>query len=76
VDADKDKEERPEGKEETAMGAGTAGTHEIVPGRTKTRRDMRITIGNEDTTKRWPKRADRVVEEVIKSFCSNVAQVY
>jgi len=56
VDADVDKEERPEGKEETALGAGMAGTHEIVPGRTKTRRDRRITIGNEGTTKRWPKR--------------------
>jgi len=69
VDADADKEERPEGKE-TAMGAGTAGTYEVVPGRTKTRRDRRITIGNEDTTKRWPKREGRVVDGSIQTFCS------
>ena len=69
---DADKEERPEGKEETAMGAGTAGTYEVVPGRTKTRRDRRITIGNEDTTKRWPKREGRVVDEVIKPFVARI----
>ena len=65
-----DKEEQAEGKRETAMGAATAGTHEVVPGRTKTRRDRGITIGNEDTTKRWPKREGQVVDEVIDIFRS------
>jgi len=49
-----DKEEQAEGKRETAMGEAKAGTHEVVRGRTKTRRDRPITIGNEDTTKRCP----------------------
>jgi hypothetical protein len=65
-----DREERAERKLVTAM-AGR--THEVVRGRTNTRRDTRITIGNEDTTKRWPRREGQVVEEVIKYF---VALVY
>ena len=65
-----DKEEQAEGKQETVTGAATAGTHEVVPGRTKTRRDTRITIGNEDTTKKWPKWAGQAVDEVIEIFCS------
>ena len=36
----------------TAVGAATAATHGITHGKAKTRRDRRITIGNEDTTKR------------------------
>jgi len=64
VGADKEVE-RAEGKRETATGAATAGTHEVVRGRTKTRRDRRITIGNEDTTKRWPKWEGQVVDEVL-----------
>jgi hypothetical protein len=76
---DVDKEERQaEGKEETSMGVGMAGgTHGVVLGRTKTKRDRRITIGNEDTTKRWPKREGQVVDEVINIFVvRTVAQVY
>ena len=65
-----DKEERSERKLVTAM-AGR--THEVVRGRTSTRRDRRITIENEGTTKRWPKRGAQVVEEAIKYF---VALVY
>ena len=64
VGADKE-EEQAEGKQGTATGAATAGTHEVVRGRTKTRRDRRITIGNEDTTKRWPKWEGQVVDEVL-----------
>ena len=60
-----DKEGRSERKLVTAMAAvATAGrTHEVVRGRTNTKRDRRITIGNEDTTKRWPGREAQVVEE-------------
>jgi len=65
-----DKEEQAEGKQETVMGAAMAGTHEVVRGRTKTRHDRRITIGNGDTTKRWPERQGQVVDEVIEIFCS------
>ena len=70
-----DKEERSERKLVTAMAAATAAgrTHEVVRGRTNTRRDRRITIGNEDMTKRWPRREAQVVEEAIKYF---VALVY
>ena len=65
-----DREKRSERKLVTA----TAGrTHEVVRGRTSTRRDRRITIGNEGTTKRWPRRGAQVVEEAIKYF---VALVY
>ena len=66
-----DKEERSERKLVTATAAGR--THEVVRGRTNTRRDRRITIGNEDMTKRWPRREAQVVEEAIKYF---VALVY
>ena len=68
-----DREERLERKLVTAAAATAGRTHEVVRGRTNTRRDRRITIGNEDTTKRWPRREAQVVEEAIKYF---VALVY
>lgn len=47
-------------KQEAAVEAATAGTHGVAHGKTKTRRGRGITIGNEDTTKKWPKQEGRV----------------
>lgn len=47
-------------KQEAAVEAATAGTHEVAHGKTKTRRGRGITIGNEDMTKKWPKQEGRV----------------
>jgi hypothetical protein len=41
------------GKKAAAVVATAATRHRITHGRTKTRRDRGITIGNEDTTERW-----------------------
>lgn len=47
-------------KQEAAVEAGTAGMHGVARGKTKTRRGKGITIGNEDTTKKWSKQEGRV----------------
>jgi hypothetical protein len=48
-------EEKIRGQKQAAAEAGTARTHGVAHGKTKTRRGREITIGNEDTTKKWPK---------------------
>jgi hypothetical protein len=40
--------------------AGTAGTHRVKRGRTRTRRDRGIMTENEDTIERWAKQGDPV----------------
>jgi hypothetical protein len=39
--------------QKAALRVARAATHRVTHGRTKTRRDRGITIGNEGTTERW-----------------------
>jgi len=57
-------------KQEAVVDAATGGTHRVGRGRTKTRRDRRITIGNEDTTKRWPRQVDQAVDSDQIKICA------
>jgi len=59
-------------KQEAVVDAATGGTHRVGRGRTKTRRDRRITIGNEDTTKRWPRQADQAVDSDQIKICARI----
>jgi len=59
VDEEKIRGQKQEAAVEAAT-AGTHGTHGVAHGKTKTRRGRGITIGNEDTTKKWPKQEGRV----------------
>jgi len=59
-------------KQEAVVDAATGGTHRVGRGRTKTRRDRRITIGNEDTTKRWPRQVDQAVDSNQIKICARI----
>jgi hypothetical protein len=59
-------------KQEAVVDAATGGTHRVGRGRTKTRRDRRITIGNGDTTKRWPRQVDQAVDSNQIKICARI----